>query len=265
MKPNTSAILAALGLGLGLVSSASAAVTLLTDNFNSEASFTATSNADQAGLLAGSTYDVHNSNGTAPNYVGIATRGAGSLVIAPGTDRSTVYTNADYISFANTYNTAIQFSFDYSSAQTGTGWVGFILGIDKTAWVDSPAVPGNTEFSALFRNNGTGSKWVNGTAQGALTSFTYPQTIKLELRGTDGGSAFDNGGSVAQIWAGTTDLGTYTLDQLTTTNGYFGLASYRDGGTGGTVDNFSITATVPEPSAALLGGLGLLALLRRRR
>ena len=32
----------------------------------------------------------------------------------------------------------------------------------------------------------------------------------------------------------------------------------------GFYDNFSLT-TVPEPSAALLGGLGLLALLRRRR
>ncbi len=34
------------------------------------------------------------------------------------------------------------------------------------------------------------------------------------------------------------------------------------GGTGFMVDNFSV---VPEPSAALLGGLGMLALLRRRR
>jgi MYXO-CTERM domain-containing protein len=32
------------------------------------------------------------------------------------------------------------------------------------------------------------------------------------------------------------------------------------------LENFSITGTaVPEPSAALLGGLGLLALFRRRR
>jgi MYXO-CTERM domain-containing protein len=30
------------------------------------------------------------------------------------------------------------------------------------------------------------------------------------------------------------------------------------------MDNASLT-TIPEPSAALLGGLGLLALLRRRR
>jgi hypothetical protein len=30
------------------------------------------------------------------------------------------------------------------------------------------------------------------------------------------------------------------------------------------IDNFSLTA-VPEPSATLLGGLGILALLRRRR
>ncbi len=40
-----------------------------------------------------------------------------------------------------------------------------------------------------------------------------------------------------------------------------------EGGSGGRTrfDNIALTGTVPEPSAALLGGLGLLALLRRRR
>ncbi|MND07524.1 hypothetical protein D3C83_295550 [compost metagenome] len=34
---------------------------------------------------------------------------------------------------------------------------------------------------------------------------------------------------------------------------------------GGTGDRFVTVTAVPEPAAALLGGLGLLALLRRRR
>jgi hypothetical protein len=37
------------------------------------------------------------------------------------------------------------------------------------------------------------------------------------------------------------------------------------GGSGMTVDSFSLTTNIPEPTAALLGGLGMLALLRRRR
>lgn len=37
------------------------------------------------------------------------------------------------------------------------------------------------------------------------------------------------------------------------------------GGAGMTVDSFSLTTNIPEPSAALIGSLGVLALLRRRR
>jgi hypothetical protein len=40
--------------------------------------------------------------------------------------------------------------------------------------------------------------------------------------------------------------------------------SFNARGTIANIDNLSITA-VPEPSAALLGGLSVLALLRRRR
>jgi uncharacterized protein (TIGR03382 family) len=40
--------------------------------------------------------------------------------------------------------------------------------------------------------------------------------------------------------------------------------SFHANSTVANIDNLSITA-IPEPSAALLGGLGLLALLRRRR
>lgn len=43
---------------------------------------------------------------------------------------------------------------------------------------------------------------------------------------------------------------------------YIGI--YKHQTASGTVDNLSLTV-VPEPSAALLGGLGMLALLRRRR
>lgn len=43
---------------------------------------------------------------------------------------------------------------------------------------------------------------------------------------------------------------------------HVGFSKFDDAS--GTVDNFSLTV-IPEPSAALLGGLGMLALLRRRR
>jgi hypothetical protein len=59
------------------------------------------------------------------------------------------------------------------------------------------------------------------------------------------------------------DSGTYTL--RIKGGDFLGV---DNGGTHTAIDNLSINGTfgaVPEPSAALLGGLGLLALLRRRR
>ena len=59
------------------------------------------------------------------------------------------------------------------------------------------------------------------------------------------------------------DPGTYTL--RIKGGDFLGL---DESGNHTAIDNLSINGTftaVPEPSAALLGGLGLLALLRRRR
>jgi uncharacterized protein (TIGR03382 family) len=47
---------------------------------------------------------------------------------------------------------------------------------------------------------------------------------------------------------------------LTASEGYIGFSSYDIVG----IDDLKIE-TIPEPGAALLGGLGMLALLRRRR
>ena len=47
MKANTSALFTAIGLTVALAAPAGAAVTLLTDNFNTVTSFTASPNADQ--------------------------------------------------------------------------------------------------------------------------------------------------------------------------------------------------------------------------
>ena len=116
-----------------------------------------------------------------------------------------------------------------------------------------------TEFSALFRNDGTGNKWVNGANQGGLATDTS-SLITLELSNTAGtGSPFNGTGSVAKLSRGTTNLGTYTLEQLSATNGKFALCAYNgNGGAGGTVDNFSIIATstatlVPRWSGSVNG------------
>ena len=55
----------------------------------------------------------------------------------------------------------------------------------------------------------------------------------------------------------------YTRSVLTTTFNSTNSRLFIGGGNGLSFDN--IVVTVPEPSAALLGGLGVLGLLRRRR
>ncbi len=82
-------------------------------------------------------------------------------------------------------------------------------------------------------------------------------------------------------WNATTKLATFlfdlgndgTYDPLRTftingsDNGFTSLNSqlFVGGGNGVTFDNISVTSPIPEPSAALLGGLGVLGLLCRRR
>lgn len=64
-------------------------------------------------------------------------------------------------------------------------------------------------------------------------------------------------------------LGVLISYQFTATDTILNIFMDRDDATGGDPNNwlsgYSLQTTVPEPSAALLGGLGLLALLRRRR
>lgn len=253
----TTTLFTAISMAFAFAGSANA-VLLLSDNFNTVTSFTAASNADQSGPLAPASYTTSDAFGGTVT----ASRGAGSLVLG-GADRFLLSQPLAYINFANTNNTPIQFSFDYvSTSADPTDWVGFMVG-QTSAWMDSAGANGPTEFSALFRNNGGGVRWLDG---GAGTNFSYTKTgsITVELRNTVGtGSAFNGTGSVLQFWEGANSIGTFTIHQLDNTGGNSNFIITNWGG--GTIDNFRVTATIPEPSAALLGGLGVLALLRRRR
>ena len=230
---------AALIAAATLSTSSYAQTTLLTDNFNAETSFTANPNADQGGLLAPATYTVGNPFGAAYQR-----RGTGVMELGydgtTATQGSRIFTDVDYTTVANTLNSPVRITFDINAAQVD--WVGFVLGT-TSAWLDAGGT--TTEFSALFRNDGTGNKWVNGANQGATATDTS-SLITLELRNTAGtGSAFNGTGSVAQLWRGTTDLGTYTLDQLSATSGKFAFCTWNGNlGAGATIDNLNITATV---------------------
>jgi hypothetical protein len=151
-------------------------------------------------------------------------------------------------------NVATPTSSNYLSFTPEAGWI-YTLEADITVNVNV----GDDWFAIGFVQSP--SNWV---VSGAFTVADYNA-------GTEQGIVRWNGTNLNQ-----TRHVTYTLDTTapgwtnTQNIGYVGWFTSNPGGVNlnganqVSIDNFSLTA-IPEPSAALLGGLGLLALLRRRR
>lgn len=109
----------------------------------------------------------------------------------------------------------------------------------------------NGTSSALFSGTQTFFWVMNNT--GALISYTDP---------TAASSALAN--DTADLWLGTTKV-LNGVGVQTSTQSISDLKFIFDGGSGTIgIDNLVINA-IPEPSAALLGAIGAIALLRRRR
>jgi hypothetical protein len=160
---------------------------------------------------------------------------------------------------------------DFNSANTGTGTFNITGGAATVAVGQS--------------NNGSDGKWLqsSGSTLGAFVDsadgFSLT-TIDIVDYGTptDGRVSFESGAELNLGFTGSAQAGTWTLmswgqDFLFEDNG-LGLAAGVDPGwsfdfvdTGGTVgaDALTVTYVIPEPSIALLGCLGLLGLIRRRR
>jgi hypothetical protein len=90
------------------------------------------------------------------------------------------------------------------------------------------------------------------------------QSISFVLSNASGtGSAFNSDGAndTVKMFVGGVLTNTFTGLDLNPADQFI---SFHANSSVANIDNLSITA-IPEPSAALLGGLGALALLRRRR
>lgn len=150
------------------------------------------------------------------------------------------------------------------SAPTGpvtTGWAGLGFTANNFIDINSTGIHEGSNAAApwmLYRQNGAAVTFdgpgATGSTSTATGAYSGTQTMNIVLDTT--GAQW-----TAEWFMGTTSLDTVTYSTNPTIN-YVAIG--RGAGNGMTFSNFSLTA-VPEPTTALLGTLGLLTLLRRRR
>lgn len=254
-----------------LAGPASAATLLFADNFNESpanevaSTFNNNLSSTQSGtLVAGGpiSYTVSGSGNPTQHSNGGTQM---TLATFPGEFGPTfgrVSLNYNFATAANDLNQALQFSFTlknvFGYAGDTTEWVSFTVGSTQMPFVTDGYA------GAIFRANGATQSFAAGSSPTPTPNWTANDIVTITLSGTGGvGSAFNGNGSVANIKIGANDIGTFTLAQQTTSYLTFSAGNPNSFG-GGEFDNLSVTA-IPEPQAALLGGLGMLALLRRRR
>jgi hypothetical protein len=190
-----------------------------------------TGSTTTAGLYS---YGVNATNPLAERSIGFATSNA--FTGASGTGRNYLGVN-----FTNS---------------SGSAYSSFTIGYDGEQWRRENSTATHTmtveySFDATSLTTGT---W---TSAGAGLNFASPQTGSTGLA-LDGNAAANRATGL-----------TGTVSSISWSNGgslWIRFVDLNDSGNDHhlTVDNFSLVA-VPEPAAALLGGLGFLALLRRRR
>ena len=122
---------------------------------------------------------------------------------------------------------------------------------------------GNAPGSVTISGLDSGQEYLiqYGFEDGRVGSFPYSVTATLTL------SDASTGTTPLAIGAVTTadDFALITATVSGTTSLKLDLPTAAGNGVGPIINAFSVHQTVPEPSAALLGGMGLLGLLARRR
>ncbi|TAE91047.1 MAG: hypothetical protein EAZ81_07820 [Verrucomicrobia bacterium] len=180
-----------------------------------------------------------------------------------GANFGRVSLNYNFAGIANSLDQALVFSFNLSRVFGYTGdtteWVSFTIGDTQMPFITEGYA------GALFRANGGTETWAGGAAVGGTPSWSANDLVSITLSGAGGvGSGFEGGSTFAQIQIGANNIGTFNVGSRSTAYLTFSASNNNSHFGGGDFDNLSVTA-VPEPSAALLGGLSAFALLRRRR
>lgn len=252
---------------VAVTSSMHASTLLLSDNFNDNPngaswSFNDNLGSTQSGTLAATSYSVQGWNWVSQHSNG------GRLLVATspwGEGNGSVSLNNNFATQANAANQALRITFNiHEVAHYGntTKWVQFNVGNSQHLDVGN----GGVGVGILFRVNGEAGALSGGGGIGTPGTWATDSLVTITLSGIGGvGSAFNGNGSEATISVGGTNFGTFALAQQTNAFLTFSALNYGNDEFGlGTFDNLNITL-VPEPGAALLGGIGFLALIRRRR
>ncbi|TAE74978.1 MAG: hypothetical protein EAZ84_10135 [Verrucomicrobia bacterium] len=234
-----------------LTGSMQASTLLFSDNFNTPSynwqEFNNSLAADQSGTLTipvPVTYSTSNGDG----YTAQHSNGGTMLLTSDGWGGygAMASPNHNFAVDANTANKPLQIQFDmWAVAGDAPDWIGFGL------------------------NSGQGQLFYEGAYGFATTVGDGKHNYKLVISDSAGtGSGFNGITNGAKIEFFKNNVLQQTITEtLSTTDGYITFRTIPSAWTGwniGHVDNLAVTL-VPEPGAALLGGLGFLTLLRRRR
>jgi len=252
-----------------LAGPASAAL-LFTDNFTvTGTTNTADLNFNNSGRQGG-TQATENWTGLGNSQIGNPSvfGGSGDYLMVADVDARATLTTLNLSSLVAASEQLV-ISFDIVAHPDGYGWASFTLGglVSGQNYGVSQPTTSATDFAFIYTNSTGVFGWDNGAAiigVGATTggsNFTFTFTDNA----TQTGSPFGVDAKVI-IQNGANTVGSYTLTGGLSANTYitFGTADNGPAGGRGAIDNL-VVQTIPEPSAALLSGLSLLALLRRRR
>jgi fibronectin-binding autotransporter adhesin len=288
---NTSAFSGAITLNQSLAVSQVASGTLnLTGNITSGSAGTQTLTVNNAGSVAQSTGVIGGGTGT----IALTKSGAGTLTLSGAnsyTGKTTIQQGTLTLDIAGTLGTTSEVAFAGGSLNviakgpsgyavtkvTGSGNVIGVLTVTSQLAIGNSA--GTISFDDLTVGNTSTSVFEVGGGAGDLANVTDDLTLggTLDLNLLSGQSYVANqvytlfGYTAGNLLTGTfkDGLGSTLSDGATFTDAggvwtidYDAQIAGLNGGTG---NRFVTVTAVPEPAAALLGSLGLLALLRRRR
>lgn len=196
------------------------------------------------------------------------------------TTGSLVYAYTQFMQLANPTQTftvnGVTFAPGNSATSLGAGNItltGFTTTVINLQGINAPYANLSTAYKFLFRGGSTAPG--NTVCTVTLNNLTLGQTYMVQLWVGDA----INGANRNELVRNIDDSGAVTLDFNSTDTALAGVGQYTIGtftadaisqsfemvGANQTLlDSIQLRA-VPEPSVALLGGLGTLALLRRRR